>query len=92
MFPSLYEGFGLPVIEAQAVGCPVVASDRASIPEAGGDGVLYFDALNPAAAVALLATLDDERDALVARGHANVARFSWDASADRVLAIVGRPS
>lgn len=90
VFPSLYEGFGLPVIEAQALGCPVVASDRASIPEAGGDAALYFDALDPAAAVALLDTLDDERDALIARGHDNVARFSWEASADRVLAIVGR--
>jgi glycosyltransferase involved in cell wall biosynthesis len=91
VFPSLYEGFGLPVIEAQAVGCPVVASDRASIPEAGGDAALYFDALDPAAAVALLETVDQERESLVARGHANVARFSWEASADRVLAIAGRP-
>jgi glycosyltransferase involved in cell wall biosynthesis len=91
VFPSLYEGFGLPVIEAQAVGCPVVASDRASIPEAGGDAALYFDALDPAAAVTLLATLDGERDTLIARGHANVTRFSWEVSADRVLAIASRP-
>ncbi|MDP3207918.1 MAG: glycosyltransferase, partial [Rhodoglobus sp.] len=83
----LYEGFGLPVIEAQAMGCPVVASDRASVPEAGGDGALYFDALDPAAAVQLISSLDAGRGNLITRGHANAARFSWENSADRVLAI-----
>ena len=89
VFPSLYEGFGLPIVEAQALGCPVIASDRASIPEVAGDGALYFDALDPAQAVALVQGLDDDtRRALVERGHANVARFTWDSTAETLLALV----
>lgn len=89
VFPSLYEGFGLPVVEAQALGCPVIASDRASIPEVGGDGALYFDALRPEQAVALVRGLDsDARRELVQAGERNVARFSWDAGAQRILDLV----
>ena len=91
VFPSLYEGFGLPIVEAQALGCPVIASDRASIPEVAGDGALYFDALEPAQAVALVQSLDaDTRRDLIERGHANVARFTWDATAMTLLEVVSR--
>lgn len=89
VFPSLYEGFGLPVIEAQALGCPVIASDSASIPEVAGDGALYFDALRPEQAVALVRSLDaDTRRVLVERGHANVSRFRWDSTAATLLSLV----
>lgn len=92
VFPSLYEGFGLPLVEAQAVGCPVIASDRGSIPEVGGDSALYFDALDPASAVALVRGLDDaERARLIALGHENVARYTWVASAELILDIVRAP-
>ncbi|MCU1409603.1 MAG: hypothetical protein JWR04_310 [Rhodoglobus sp.] len=91
VFPSLYEGFGLPIVEAQALGCPVIASDRASIPEVAGDGALYFDALDPSQAVALVQSLDaGTREALKQRGYANVARFTWDATAMALLAVVSR--
>ncbi|CAN5346637.1 hypothetical protein BH09ACT5_BH09ACT5_20350 [soil metagenome] len=89
VFPSLYEGFGLPIVEAQALGCPVIASTSASIPEVAGDGALYFDATRPAEAVALVRSLDDDtRSALVERGRENVARFTWGATAGALLAQV----
>jgi len=91
VFPSLYEGFGLPVVEAQALGCPVIASTSASIPEVAGDGALYFDATRPEDAVALVRSLDDDtRRDLAARGRANVARFTWDSTAATLLALVVR--
>ena len=49
VFPSLFEGFGIPLVEAMAAGCPVLASDRASLPEVGGDGAAYFDPSSPKA-------------------------------------------
>lgn len=91
VFPSLYEGFGLPIVEAQALGCPVIASTSASIPEVAGDGALYFDATRPEEAVALVRSLDDDtRRELAARGRANVARFTWDSTAATLLALVVR--
>jgi glycosyltransferase involved in cell wall biosynthesis len=90
VFPSLYEGFGLPIVEAQALGCPVIASTSASIPEVAGEGALYFDPTRPAEAVALVRSLDaDTRRALVERGHANVARFTWESTAQTLLSTVG---
>lgn len=89
VFPSLYEGFGLPIVEAQALGCPVIASTSASIPEVAGEGALYFDPLQPAQAVELVLSLDpDTRAALVARGRANVSRFTWDSTAATLLSLV----
>ncbi|MEO8261069.1 MAG: glycosyltransferase [Pseudolysinimonas sp.] len=88
VFPSLYEGFGLPLVEAQALGCPVIASDRASIPEVAGEGAMYFDPMRPQDAVARVNELDvDERRRLVASGRRNVARFSWDRTAEILLEL-----
>jgi glycosyltransferase involved in cell wall biosynthesis len=82
VFPSLYEGFGLPLVEAQALDCPVIASDAASIPEVAGDGAMYFDPMRPQDAVAHVRALDaDERRRLVASGRRNIGRFSWDRTA-----------
>jgi glycosyltransferase involved in cell wall biosynthesis len=90
VFPSLYEGFGLPIVEAQALGCPVIASDAASIPEVAGAGALYFDPLQPSQAVALVRSLDAvTRAALVERGHANVAGFTWQRTAETLVSAVG---
>jgi glycosyltransferase involved in cell wall biosynthesis len=80
VYPSLYEGFGLPLLEAMICGCPVIASDAASIPEVCGDAALYCDARSPAdIARKLTALMTDEaqRRALAARGLAHAARFSW---------------
>jgi len=88
VFPSLYEGFGLPIVEAQALGCPVIASDRASIPEVAGAGAAYFDPMQPEEAVQLVLGLDAaERARLIEAGLRNVARFSWDDAAETVLAL-----
>ena len=87
VFPSLYEGFGLPVVEAQQLGCPVVTSDRASLPEVAGDGAVLVDPTDPervAQRVVELLADDQARTRLAALGRANVERFRWAASADRV--------
>jgi glycosyltransferase involved in cell wall biosynthesis len=92
-FPSLYEGFGLPPLEAMACGCPVVASDRASLPEVIGDAGLLVPAEDvDALAEAMLKVLSDAalRAQLVQRGLARARRFSWDRAASESLAIYRR--
>lgn len=84
VFPSLYEGFGIPPLEAMRCGCPVVASRASSIPEVCGDAAEYFAPLDPPAMIAAIeALLDDpaRRDALVVRGLARADAFSWDHAA-----------
>ena len=87
VFPSLYEGFGLPPVEAMACGCPVAASSAGSLPEVVGDAAVLFDPHDPASIAAgtleALARADDLR----ARGLEHAARFTWEATArahDRV--------
>jgi glycosyltransferase involved in cell wall biosynthesis len=78
VFPSLYEGFGLPVLEAMAVGRPVLCSDTASLPEIAGDAALLFDPHDPtqiAAAIARLETEPGLEASLVARGRDRAAAF-----------------
>lgn len=90
VFPSLYEGFGLPPLEAMACGAPVVCSDRASLPEIVGDAALTFDPYDvDAIASALRHALDDPdlRASLRQRGLAQVAQFSWDRTAQETLRI-----
>ncbi len=92
IFPSKYEGFGLPPLEAQMLGCVVVSSDAAALPEVCGDGAVYFDPDDPAALIAELAELegsDVAADELRRRGAKNAARFSWASSADKVLNGLG---
>ena len=82
--PSFAEGFCLPVLEAQALGCPVVCSDRSATPEVAGEGALTFDPADAAALASCLRRLLDEpglRESLVARGRRNEARYTWDATA-----------
>lgn len=88
VFPSLFEGFGIPVLEAMASGTPVCASNTSSIPEVVGDAGLLFDPLNvPAIAASLQRLLQDTdlRDRLIAAGIERAARFTWDAAAQGVL-------
>lgn len=84
VFPSLAEGWGLPVLESMAHGCPVVTSDRSSLPEAAGDAALLVDPTSPdAISEALRRVAEDSelRQELVARGLRRVGEFSWKTSA-----------
>jgi len=88
VFPSRYEGFGLPPLEAMVCGCAVVAAQAGAVPEVCGDAALWFDPAQPASAAAAIARLLDEpglREALVAAGHQRAARYTWNAAADALL-------
>ena len=93
VFPSLYEGFGFPVLEAQVCGTPVVCSDRSSLPEVAGDAALLVDPMDVEALAAALYRVVTEpglRATLIERGWANVRRFSWESCAQAVLEVMGR--
>ncbi|MFF7706240.1 glycosyltransferase [Pseudomonas sp. NPDC007930] len=87
VFPSLYEGFGIPPLEAQACGCPVLAANAASIPEVLQSSALYFDPLDVehmTRAMALALSNVTVRQHLRTLGLHNVARFSWEQSAQLI--------
>jgi glycosyltransferase involved in cell wall biosynthesis len=90
VFPSLYEGFGLPPLEAMASGTAVITSNVSSLPEVVGDAALLIDPMNPAAiAFAMRRVLEDSglRDELVRRGCERVKAFSWERSVARTLEV-----
>lgn len=87
---SLYEGFGLPIIEAMACGCPVVTSNRSSMPEIAGDAALLVDALKVDDIVAAFEKIIDDpelRATLVKRGFEQVKKFSWKTTAEKTLEV-----
>jgi glycosyltransferase involved in cell wall biosynthesis len=93
VFPSMYEGFGLPLLEAMHCGCPVAASTAPALRESGGDAALYFDPLSPQEIAQVLRRLIEQptlRDDLRARGRTRAAQFGWDASAGALLAAMER--
>lgn len=93
LFASLYEGFGLPIVEAQAIGRPVVTSNIHSMPEVAGEAACLVDPLDTASIRAgVLRVLSDAayRNDLVARGHKNVLRFSAHRMAERYAAVYRR--
>lgn len=84
IFPSLYEGFGLPVLEAFSCGCPVVASHTSSLPEIGGDAACYFDPHDPSSLVKSLESVitnDHVREHYINKGLVRVKEFSWERTA-----------
>ena len=90
-FPSIEEGFGLPPLEAMNCGCPVVSSDRASLPEVCGDAALMcspFDSDQWLAAIRRLASDPSFRAKMIERGREQAARYSFKASAEAWLALI----
>ncbi|MDO8573385.1 MAG: glycosyltransferase family 1 protein [Candidatus Daviesbacteria bacterium] len=95
-FPSLFEGFGLPILEAQACGCPVLTSNISSMPEIGGKGAVYVDpydvndivkGMERLQATACLPARQGYRQQLIKEGFENVKRFSWEKCAAQTLEV-----
>ncbi len=91
--PSVYEGFGLPVLEAMSCGAPVVCSDRSSLPEVGGQAARYFDPHqvdSMAEAIAAVWTEPALAEQMQALGREQAARFSWSRAAEQTLGVYER--
>ena len=91
VLPSLYEGFGLPVLEAMRYGCPVATSNVSSLPEAGGDAAVYFD---PESIEDIKKTIENVlndanlRDKMREKGLSHYKKFTWDKAAKEVLGVI----
>ena len=88
VFPSLYEGFGIPLLEAMAAKVPVILANNSSLPEVGGGAALYFDAKNPQdLADKITQVLEDEnlRAKMIAKGLEQAKKFSWEKCAQETL-------
>lgn len=89
IYPSSYEGFGIPVIEAMAAGCPVIAANTSSIPEAAGDAGLLVDDISADAFAERIRALENSllRESVIQRGFDNAKRFSWERCYQETIAF-----
>jgi mannosyltransferase len=89
VYPSSYEGFGIPAIEAMQAGCPVIAMNYSSLPEVCGDAAILLDSLNEHSLLESLESLKSLlfRDDLVNKGFSNAKRFSWEINTKQILSI-----
>ena len=91
VFPSIYEGFGFPPLEAMACGCPVVASKASSIPEICGEAAFYVDPLNPddiARGIRAVAMDSELRNRLIDAGYEQCQHYNWNESSERFIQII----
>jgi glycosyltransferase involved in cell wall biosynthesis len=91
VFPSLYEGFGLPILEAMKYDCPVITSNVSSMPEAGGDAALYINPLDVndiAKKINELIYNDKLRQELIKKGREQIKKFSWEKAARETLSVL----
>ena len=88
LYPSLYEGFGLPILEAQAAGCPVITSNVTACPETAGEGAIIVDPYNTGEIADAMLKIASDRDvsrSLVEEGYNNLNRFSWKKTVDKII-------
>lgn len=91
VLPSLYEGFGLPILEAMKNGCPVITSNVSSLPEAGGEAALYIDPQDVsdiAKKIHLVLTDKKNRDDMIKKGYGQIKKFSWERTAKETLSVL----
>lgn len=91
IYPSFYEGFGLPPLEAMTLGCPVIISDRASLPEIFGDSALYCNPEDPRSIKDMIEYLfehEEKRNELKDKGFKKAAKYSWHACANELWSII----
>lgn len=91
VLPSLYEGFGLPILEAMQYGCPVLTSNVSSLPEAGGDAAVYFDPQNVSdikEKIEKVISDEKKRQEMIKKGYEQVKKFSWEKSARQTLEVL----
>jgi len=91
LFPTFYEGFGLPILEAQSLGVPVITSNISSLPEVGQDAVVYCDPnemLSIADTLYKVISQKDYQDDIIKKGYKNIKRFSWEKCADSIARLL----